>query len=67
MKLHHTLTEERILDMHERSELTLDDLGACIACGAEAHGVEGDARRYRCEACGALEVYGHLELVLEVL
>ena len=38
--------------------------GGCIACGAEAYGVEPDARRYPCEACGARTVYGLEELVV---
>lgn len=39
-------------------------LGFCLACGAEAHNVEPDARRYTCEACGAEKVYGLEELLL---
>jgi hypothetical protein len=34
------------------------DMGVCLKCGAEAYGVEPDARKYRCESCGALAVYG---------
>jgi len=30
--------------------------GFCLACGAEASGVEPDARRYICEECGAPRV-----------
>ena len=44
-----------------------DNGGFCLACGAEAHGVEPDARRYTCEACGAPKVYGAEELVLKGL
>jgi hypothetical protein len=35
-----------------------------LACGAEAEGVEPDARRYECECCGEPKVYGAEELVL---
>lgn len=43
----------------------LDGLtGLCICCGAEASGVEPDARRYTCEDCGSPGVYGLEELVL---
>ena len=38
--------------------------GLCLACGAEAFGVEPDARRYECESCGAERVYGLEELVM---
>jgi hypothetical protein len=39
-------------------------VGFCIACGAEASGVEPDARRYACEGCGLNFVFGAEELVL---
>lgn len=40
--------------------------GLCIAiaCGAEASGVEPDARRYECEGCGRPRVYGLEELLM---
>lgn len=38
--------------------------GFCLACGCEASGVEPDARRYTCEACGQPKVYGAEELCL---
>jgi hypothetical protein len=38
--------------------------GFCRACGAEASGVEPDARRYKCEGCGLNFVYGAEELLL---
>lgn len=41
-----------------------DNLGFCTACGAEAYGVEPDARRYECEVCGAKKVYGAQELLM---
>ena len=34
------------------------NIGFCLACGAQSSGVEPDGRRYRCETCGAHEVYG---------
>jgi hypothetical protein len=41
-----------------------DNMGFCTACGAEAYGVEPDARRYECEECGARAVYGAEELLI---
>ncbi len=38
--------------------------GFCLACGAEAFGVEPDARKYTCEDCGAPKVYGAAELLI---
>jgi len=38
--------------------------GACLVCGEFQGGCEPDARNYRCESCGALEVYGLEELLL---
>jgi hypothetical protein len=43
-----------------------DNTGFCLACGAEAYGVEPDARKYECEDCGAHKVYGAEELLLMV-
>ena len=41
-----------------------DSMGFCVECGAEAYGVEPDARKYECESCGARAVYGAEELLL---
>jgi len=41
-----------------------DNLGFCLACGAEAYGVEPDARKYECECCEKHAVYGAPELLL---
>lgn len=40
-----------------------DHLGFCLACGAEAYGVEPDARNYECEECEEKEVFGAAELL----
>lgn len=41
-----------------------DNLGFCLACGAEAWEVEPDTRGDRCEECGAYKVYGADELLV---
>lgn len=66
MRLHPTLTPDRILEAAERGMAGLDNPGFCTACGAEAQDVEPDARRYVCETCGAPAVYGAEELALMV-
>ena len=38
--------------------------GLCAKCGETQDGVEPDARKYQCEACGAMEVYGAEEYIL---
>lgn len=64
MKIHSSLTAERILEACERHMTTLDNPGFCTACGTEAEGVEPDARQYRCDECGDHAVYGADELAL---
>lgn len=66
MDLHPSITEARVLAACERRMTSLDNPGFCIACGAEAEGVEPDAREYDCEACGEPGVYGCDELLFEV-
>jgi hypothetical protein len=64
---HPDLTDEVIMDAVERRMFDLDNPGFCIMCGHEAEGVEPDARRYRCEACGARHVYGADELAMSLV
>lgn len=39
-------------------------IGFCLACGAERGQTEPDARKYPCEVCHELKVYGAEELVM---
>ena len=41
-----------------------DNLGFCLDCGEEHSNIEPDARRYKCEACGELRVYGAEEILI---
>ena len=50
----------------ERRNMTLDNPGFCLICGAEVDGVEPDAQNYECEACGAEQVFGADELLLTI-
>ncbi len=54
------ITVDQIMEALESGE----HMGFCLACGAEAYGVEPDARKYECEACGAKKVYGAEELLI---
>lgn len=58
MKLHPTITKERVVEAVARSLTTLDNPGFCLHCGSEADGCEPDAERYLCEACGHHRVFG---------
>ena len=64
MKLHKSLTMERIARAVEEQMVGLENPGFCIACGADADGCEPDARGYECEECGKHTVYGAEELLL---
>lgn len=55
-----------MLEAVERENETLDNPGFCLACGADAEGVEPDARRYPCESCGEPQVHGAQELLLHI-
>jgi len=64
---HPRLTDAVIANAAFRRRTTLDDPGFCIMCGHEQGGCEPDARRIKCEACGAKHVYGSEELFMEAL
>ena len=64
MKIHKSVTSQRIIDAVERHMTSLDNPGFCIACGQDAEGCEPDARGYECESCGENKVYGAEELLL---
>lgn len=64
IKLHPSITAERVIAAVERYQTSLDNPGFCVACGEDADGCEPDARRYECECCGERAVYGAEELLL---
>ncbi len=66
MHIHETVTLDRVTEAAERAHSSLDNPGFCIQCGADAEGVEPDARRCPCEACGQPGVYGAEELLLHL-
>lgn len=39
-------------------------IGFCKSCGHSQDGCEPDARNYRCESCGAMDVYGAEECLM---
>jgi predicted RNA-binding Zn-ribbon protein involved in translation (DUF1610 family) len=66
MKLPIGLTMEDVVDAVERSNIGMENIGFCLACGAEADGVEPDAREYECEDCGEDKVYGAEEILIMI-
>lgn len=66
-KWHPSLTDEYVLSAARRQHTSLDNPGFCVACGHEHGGVEPDARRLKCESCGARQVYGAEELFWRLL
>src|SRR6266567_5525487 len=67
VEIHSSITEERVLEAAEEGTFGLGCPGFCIVCGTDVEGVEPDARRYPCEACGAPHgVYGAQEVLLHI-
>ena len=64
MKMHPSITADRVVDAVERRMRSLDNPGFCVLCGEDADGCEPDARKYPCEHCGKRGVYGADELLL---
>lgn len=64
MKIHKSITEDRITAAVESSLFGLENPGFCIACGADADGCEPDARNYECEECGERQVFGAEEVMI---
>ena len=58
--VHPEITFDRIEETVEDHEYP----GLCIACGADASGIEPDAEAYACEECGSHTVYGCDQLVV---
>lgn len=66
VRLHPSIDLDTLLAAVDESQVGLTDEGFCIVCGASRFQVEPDARNYQCEACGADEVFGAEEILMEV-
>lgn len=66
MKIHESITPERVMAACEEQMFGLENPGFCIACGEDADGCEPDARRYQCEVCGQRQVYGAQEVLMMI-
>lgn len=67
IKMHSSITADRIMEACERRMTTLDNPGFCIACGNEQEGCEPDMRKGECENCGSNSVYGAEELLMWIV
>lgn len=63
MKIHPSITKQRVIDACNRHNESLDNPGFCLACGEDAEGVEPDARHYTCEFCDEPAVFGAEEVL----
>lgn len=66
MKIHNTVTVDRVISTVERNNSSCENTGICLACGEDQDSCEPDARRYECECCGAKAVYGAEECLFMV-
>lgn len=64
MKMHKSITRERVCEAVEREMFGTDNPGFCLACGEEQEGCEPDAENYECEACGERKVWGAAQVLL---
>jgi hypothetical protein len=66
MKMHKSITQDRIIDLVRRYHESCDNSGLCVYCGYEVDGCEPDARQYTCDECGKDGVYGAEELLFHI-
>ena len=64
MKLHESITVDRVCALAEENMFGLTNTGICTNCGEEQEGCEPDARNYECYSCGKRAVFGAEELLL---
>lgn len=62
--IHKSITEDRVCSAVENSFTSLDNPGFCLACGADADGVEPDAENYDCDECGESMVFGAEQVLI---
>ena len=66
LKIHPSITLDRVTEVVESGMTSLENPGFCLACGADADGCEPDARGYECDECGAHKVYGAEEVLMMI-
>lgn len=66
MRIHKSITTDRVIQAVEEQMSSLSNPGFCVACGEDQEGCESDARGYECECCGKRAVYGAEELLMRL-
>ena len=64
LKIHESVTLDRVQEAVRDSLYDTSNPGFCIACGDDVEGVEPDAHQYKCECCDKNTVYGAEELLI---
>ena len=64
MKIHESITTERVIEAVESEMYGLMNPGFCVACGENADGCEPDARNYTCDFCDEDQVFGAAEVLM---
>lgn len=64
MKVHRSITIDRLEPIISECTFGLATTGLCVECGEDQEGCEPDAERYECESCGAKAVYGAEQLLI---
>lgn len=67
MKIHESITAERVMEAVQLRDSSLENPGFCIACGADHDECEPDARNYECYECGERKVFGAEELLMYMM
>ena len=63
MKVHKSVTIERIMELVEDQMTDLSNPGICLACGADHDGCDPDSRNCKCWDCGECQVFGAEEIL----
>jgi len=66
MRIHKSITSERVTELAEEQMFGTENPGICIKCGADHDGCEPDAERYECCEGGYNAVYGSEFLLMYV-
>jgi hypothetical protein len=64
MRMHKSITMDRLIEAAEENTWGMGSEGFCVKCGESQDGCEPDARQYTCESCGEPAVYGAEEIIL---
>ena len=64
MTTKNVLDPQEVFEAAEATMFGMENIGFCIACGADHYGIDQDARKDECEECGEHKVYGAPELVI---